>query len=331
VYQRAFGYRDVERQLPLTDTTIMYAASFTKAMAAYLTMQLVDERKIDLDWPVQSYLSKPLPEYEDWAELAADERYTRITPRMLLSHTAGFPNWRFISPTGEYEPHRKLVIHFEPGTRYSYSGEGIQLLQLLIEEVTRQSIGDLMREKVFVPLGMTRTSMVWEPYFAADMANGYDEAGKSLGHNARRPRAAGSVDSNLRDVALFARAVLRGDGLSAAARWEMCSPQIRINSTYQFPTPSLETTTRDDAIRLSYGLGWGLLWSPYGKAYFKEGHDNGWENYMITFEEAGTGIVVMTNSSNGESIFTELLATLIGDTFTPSEWERYVPYNASSQ
>jgi CubicO group peptidase (beta-lactamase class C family) len=224
VYQRAFGYRDVERQLPLTDTTIMYVASFTKAMAAYLTMQIVDERKIDLDWPVQSYLSKPLPEYEDWAELAADERYTRITPRMLLSHTAGFPNWRFISPTGEYEPHRKLVIHFEPGTRYSYSGEGIQLLQLLIEEVTRQSIGDLMREKVFVPLGMTRTSMVWEPYFAADMANGYDEAGKSLGHNARRrPRAAGSVDSNLRDVDLFARAVLRGDGLSAAARWEMCS------------------------------------------------------------------------------------------------------------
>jgi hypothetical protein len=86
------------------------------------------------------------------------------------------------------------------------------------------AIGALMREKVLVPLGMTRTSMVWEPYFAADMANGYDEAGKSLGHNARRrPRAAGSVDSNLRDVALFARAVLRGDGLSAAARWEMCS------------------------------------------------------------------------------------------------------------
>ncbi len=45
----------------------------------------------------------------------------------------------------------------------------------------RQSIGDLMRERVFVPLGMTRTSMVWEPYFAADMANGYDEAGSRWG------------------------------------------------------------------------------------------------------------------------------------------------------
>jgi hypothetical protein len=49
---------------------------------------------------------------------------------------------------------------------------------------------------------------------------------------------------------------------------------------------------------------------------------------MITFEEPGIAIVIMTNSSNGESIFTELLATLIGDRFTPSEWERYVPYDS---
>ena len=110
-----------------------------------------------------------------------------------------------------------------------------------------------------------------------------------------------------------------------------CGPEIRIRSVHQFPVPSTETTTRDDSIRLSYGLGWGLLWSPYGKAYFKEGHDDGWENYMITFEQPGTAIVIMTNSSNGESIFTELLGTLIGDRFTPSEWEQYVPYDAAAK
>jgi D-alanyl-D-alanine-carboxypeptidase/D-alanyl-D-alanine-endopeptidase len=59
----------------------------------------------------------------------------------------------------------------------------------------------------------------------------------------------------------------------------------------------------------------------------KEGHDDGVQNYCITFDRARTAIVLMTNSDNGESMFKELLATLIGDTFTPVRWEGYVPYN----
>ena len=328
VYQRAFGYRDVERRLPLTDTTVMYAASFTKAMFAYMVMQLVEEGVLDLDRPVESYLRRPLPEYPDYADLARDPRYRRITARMLLSHTSGFRNWRFFSPTGALDTAGTLDIHFDPGSRYSYSGEGIQLLQLVVEEVTGRSTAELMRESVFDRFGMTRTSMLWEPHFAGDVANGYDEQGTSLRHRRRRSvRAAGSVDTDLADVARFARGVLRGDGLRPATRAAMLSPQIRINSTHQFPTPPTDTTDRDAAIALSYGLGWGLLDSPYGRAYFKEGHDDGTENYMIAFDAPKLAMVIMTNSSNGESIFTELLATLLGDTFTPSEWERYVPYD----
>jgi CubicO group peptidase (beta-lactamase class C family) len=191
-------------------------------------------------------------------------------------------------------------------------------------------VGDLMQERVFGPLGMTRTSMVWQEAFEGDHAVGFDEAGKDLGYRKRTSaRAAGSAATTIRDVARFVQAVHRSEGLDRTSRTEMLSPQIRIRSAHQFPIPSTETTSRDDGIRLSYGLGWGLLWSPYGKAYFKEGHDDGWENYMITFEQPGTALVIMTNSSNGEGIFTELLATLIGDRFTPSEWERYVPYDAA--
>jgi hypothetical protein len=61
------------------------------------------------------------------------------------------------------------------------------------------------------------------------------------------------------------------------------------------------------------------------------GHDEGWENYMIGFDQPGTGLVLMTNSSNGDSIFKELLATLIGDTYTPWEWEAFIPWNANGQ
>jgi len=323
VYLRGFGERDVERHLPFTERTVTYAASFTKSMFAYMVMQLVEEGRIDLDRPIGEYLARPLPEYPKYADLAGDDRWRGITPRMLLSHTSGLPNWRFTAPD------EKLRFDFDPGFRYAYSGEGINLLQMVVEEATHRPVGELMRERVLVPLGMTRTDLTWHAEWEDDLAIGYDEAGKPLGHNRRsNVRAAGSADADIADVARFVRGVLRGQGISAATRAEMLRPQVRIRSAHQFPTANRDTTSRDDGIALSYGLGWGLLRSPHGPAYFKEGHDDGWENYMITFDRSGTALVVMTNSSNGESIFKELLATLIGDTYTPWEWERYTPYDA---
>jgi hypothetical protein len=77
---------------------------------------------------------------------------------------------------------------------------------------------------------------------------------------------------------------------------------------------------------LSYGLGWGLYYSPYGKAFFKEGHDAGFRNYAVVFDKPKDGIVIMTNSANGEGIFKELLETLLRNTFTPIAWEGFTPY-----
>jgi CubicO group peptidase (beta-lactamase class C family) len=74
---------------------------------------------------------------------------------------------------------------------------------------------------------------------------------------------------------------------------------------------------------LSYGLGWGLYWSPYGEAFFKEGHDEGWRHYVVCFDKPKTGILIMTNSSNGEDLYSGLLENLIRDTFTPLEWEGF--------
>jgi CubicO group peptidase (beta-lactamase class C family) len=317
-----YGLRDVARRLPMTEDTIMVGASFTKSAFATAVMQLVGEGAVSLDRPVVAFFPTPLVENEDYRDLAGEPRLARITPRMLLSHTSGFPNWR------RFNDDRKLDIKAEPGTRYMYSGEGILLLQRAVEQVTKQSTTDLMRERVFAPLGMTRTSMVWQPQYEAETAVGYDRSGAPLGHAHREhPDAAGSMDTTVRDWATFLCAVLRGDRMTRAAREEMLRPQIRIRSRRQFPTTDSQTTDENDGIRLSYGLGWGLLWTPYGRAYFKEGHDDGFQSYSITFEKPRTAIVIMTNSDNGESIFRELLATLIGDTFTPWRWEDYVPYD----
>ncbi len=320
-YLKAYGVRDAERRLPLTPNSVMTAASLSKSAFAAMVMRLVQEGAVDLNNPIHQYLPRPLPSYPGYADLQGDDRCEKLTLRMLLSHTSGFPNWR------AFEGDRKLRIHFEPGTRYAYSGEGIQLAQLVVETITKRSFAALMEEKLYRPLHMTRTSMVWESRFESDFANGYDEYGRSLGPEKRSaPAAAGSMQTTLQDYATFLSAIMRRQLLSTRTTGKMLSPQISIHSAHQFPTLDTATTTANDAIRLRYGLGWGLHSSPYGKAFFKEGHDEGWRHLALCFNN-GSGILIMTNSSNGEGIFKPLIDSTMGPTSFPFEWENYTPYD----
>jgi CubicO group peptidase (beta-lactamase class C family) len=321
-YEKTYGLRDTEKQLPLTEDSVMTAASFTKSTFAYMVMQLVEEGIIDLDKPVYQYLPKPLPDYPNYKDLSADANYKKITARMLLSHTSGFPNFRWINPDG------KLNINFEPGSRFGYSGEGINLLQMVVEGVTKKPLEDSMRQRIFVPFGMERTSMIWQDRFETDFANGYDEYGRSLGPERRKTaNAAGSMQTTPHDFARFLVAVMNGERLKKETREQMFTPQIRITAEHEFPTMENIESHENNAIRLSYGLGWGLYWTPSSEVFFKEGHDEGWRNYTAVFDKPKSGILIMTNSSNGEGIFKELLETLLRDTFTPIEWEGYTPYS----
>jgi CubicO group peptidase (beta-lactamase class C family) len=168
-YVQAYGVRNAKGD-PLTIDTVMYGASITKTVLAYTTMQLVDQGKLSLDTPIKDDLDHPLtaygpdPVFPDkhgpYPDLAGDPRWEKITPRMCLTHSTGFNNFWFI------EPDQKLHIHFEPGTRYSYSGEGFILLQFVIEHGRKAQglgldVGDLTKAN-FDRLGMTRTSLVKE-------------------------------------------------------------------------------------------------------------------------------------------------------------------------
>jgi CubicO group peptidase (beta-lactamase class C family) len=319
VYLRAFGERNTVTHEPLTTHSTLYAASFTKTMFARLVLQLVDDGKLDLDRPVIDYTG-PIDTVEKWSDLASDPRYRKITARMLLSHTSGFANFRFLNPD------RKLHILFEPGSRYAYSGEGLNLLQFVVEKITGASLTTLMHDRVFLPLGMTHTSMVWDSTFAADLAMGHDTAGTMIGHSRRSsPRAAGSADTNIEDLARYMLAVLRGTGLSAQSHRAMFSPQIRIHSQHQFPTLDTSTTTRDDNVALSYGLGWGLIQTRYGRGFFKEGTDDITRNHMVGFTDSQRGMVVMTNSGRGDRLFALLFARLLGDRYSPWAWNGLTP------
>jgi CubicO group peptidase (beta-lactamase class C family) len=245
---------------------------------------------------------------------------------MCLSYSSGLPNWRYIGPRG-INMNRKLEIESDPGTFYSYSGEGIQLLQLVVEQVTGRGLEELAEEHVFDPLGMDMTSFVWQERFEGNYAIGHRRKKKALPRRKRdREYAAGSMETTPEDYVRFLQAVMRGEGLSEVAYRDMLSPQIAITSRRQFGPGRWEVTDANRDIELSYGLGWGLYTTPYGPAVFKEGHLEGWEHYAVFYPDSGVGLLIMTNSSNGESIFKEILEVAVADSWLPWEWENYIPY-----
>jgi CubicO group peptidase (beta-lactamase class C family) len=321
VYLKAYGLRDAEKNLPLTPDSVMTAASLTKSAFATVIMHLVQRATLNLDQPIEQYLGKQLGDFAPYADLKGDPRTAKLTLRILLDHTTGFANFR------GFEGDHKLHIHYDPGTHYGYSGEGINLAQFVVEKVTGKSTTELMQEELYGPLKMSRTSMIWLPGFESDFANGYDEYGRSLGAERRTsPNAAGSMQTTPRDYARFLSALMGGEVLSPVARDRMLSPQVRIHSAHQFPSLNTDTTTAYDPIELSYGVGWGLYKSNYGPAFFKEGHDEGWRNLALCFSN-GDGVLVMTNSSNGEGIFRPLVAALLGETAFPFDWDGFTPYD----
>jgi len=320
VFTRSYGQRSLDPPLPLRNDTVMYGASLTKATFAYFVMQLVDEKKIALDAPIGTYLAKPLPEYGAWSDLAGDARWKKLTFRMLLNHTSGFANFRWI------EPDKKLKFHFDPGTRYAYSGEGLQLAQFVLEEGLKLDVGKEMQARIFDRFGMMRTSMTWRDDFAPNFAQGYTESGELQEHSRRRkPGAAGSMDTSLGDWASFLAVVARGEGLSRQAKYEMIRRTIVIDSPRQFPTLLEARTDQWSSIGLGYAVGWGVFETPYGLAFFKEGHDDGTANYAVCVAERRDCILLMSNSTRAEAIFVSLVHKLLGDIPIPAEWEGYGP------
>ena len=329
VHLKAYGQRDLEQKLPLTVDTVMYAASITKAAFTYATLSLVDQGKLDLDAPIDKLLPKPLPDYDKYADLADDPRWRKITPRMLLTHRAGFPNFRNFPPGAtSYDPNGKLKIYAEPGSRYAYSGEGINLMQFVLEHGQDIDVGTLMQKQLFDRFDMRHTAMTWRADFAGNLAIGYDENGKPLGHRQRGSvRAAGSMDTTPRDYAQLLAGMVRADGLGAKARAEWLKPVQRIRSVTQFPTLDSDTTHDNDGIRLSTALGVTVYQSPRGTAWFKSGHDDGTNNLAFCLQSSRDCVLIMSNSSNAEGLYLYLLDATLGPTCYPWFWESDVPYD----
>ncbi len=316
VHTAAYGARNIEKGLPLTTTSIMYGASLTKTAFSYMILQLVDEGLLDLDATIDKLLPQPLPSYKDYADLAADERWKQLTPRILLTHTTGFANFRWL------EADKKLRFHYEPGQRYGYSGEGFYLLQLIVESGLGLDAGKEMQRRVFDRFGMPNTSMQWRADFAANLADGYGIDGKFEPHDERsRVSAAGSMDTSIADQAAMWAGIVRGDGLSKASRAELVKAHRPIVASNQFPTLSGKPDPRNAEIKLSAGLGLVTFLDHSGPAWFKGGHNDFTGNMVVCLERRKRCVVMLANDVRAERIYPELVRSILGDSRMPWRWE----------
>jgi CubicO group peptidase (beta-lactamase class C family) len=274
---------------------------------------------------IDRYLERPLPTYDDasvadryarWSDLAGDERWRLLTPRMMLTHTPGFANFGFMEPDG------RLRFHFDPGSRYAYSGDGYILLQFVLEHGLGLDVGREMQRRVFDRFGMTRTSMVWRPDFAANLADGWRIDGTVEPHDERsKVRAAGSMDTTVADMARLAAGYVKGDGLSPASRSELTRPSVPITTATQFP--SLQPEARPDARRrdLAAALGVIAFTGPQGPAFFKGGHNDSTGNTWVCVERRQSCVVILANDVRAEAAFPDLVRFVLGETGAPWTWE----------
>ena len=317
VFDRILGVVDGKIRKPADSRTVLRAASLSKPVFSYLVMKMSDEGLLGLDQPIAEFIDPPFTAYREYASLKNDARSKALTAAILLTHSAGFPNWRRPRWTGPLE------IQFKPGEDFGYSGEGYYLLQFLLEKKTGRDLAALAKEKVFGPLGMARSSFLWEARFDGDFAV---DLNAGLGPLIRRSRtianSAGSLLTNASDYAKFILAALSGRGLKPETATVWRKPRLRVAGKALHSREKPDTSLNND-IQLSWTPGWGWFRSPAGEALFHVGMEEGCENHVVLFPEKKTGIVIQSVSDLTVSISPSIVASLIGDAYSPFSWMRY--------
>ena len=282
----AFGMRGEGEELEAD--TIFNAASLTKPVFATMAMQLVAEDALELDESLAKYWIDP--------DVADDTRHKNLTARLILSHQSGLPNWR-----GE----RELAFMFKPGERHEYSGEGYQYLRRAIENKLKTDLSALTQKYVFKPAGMKNSSMGWNNALGNNVATGFDEEENPIytAIEKREPNAAANLMTTVQDYARFLGWVSEGADLPSELFTEMRTPQ----ALHENPAER-------------FGLGWKLI--PMGKAdaLFHDGRESGVRTYAVIHPDMNEGLVILTNSTNGDLSFRPLAeATLsFGEQLTQS-------------
>jgi CubicO group peptidase (beta-lactamase class C family) len=286
VYHQTFGYANLEKKLPVTNKTIFEGASMSKSVFAFFVMKFVEEEKLDLD--------KPLHEYLPYKDIAHDDRYKKITARMVLSHRTGFPNWR------ENEDDKKLKIKFDPGTDYEYSGEGYQYLAMVLKHIENtdwKGLEALFQEKIAEPLKMEHTVFIPNPKIYEKKAEPYNNQKEWIDwknnywykKDKGKFVAPSSIHSEPLDFTKWMIGVMDKKVLSQSSYEELFKNHSKIS-------------TSSTGISVYYTLGFLTADKEYRNTYFHSGNNAGFTCGYLLDTEKDWGFVLFTNSEKGEKL-----------------------------
>ncbi len=323
IFQHYAGLANAKSKQPITADSLFPAASMGKQVFAYAVLQLADEKRLDLDQPLKTYVTEDAPTGE-WGQ--------KITARHILSHSSGLPNWRD-------ETNEPLVPAFEPGTKFRYSGEGFYYLQRCVEKITGVGCEQYMQERIFKRLGMNSSTYLWradagqrlvsghrgdEPFdnraFPEQLFHLIEKSGVPLAQwnhdriveemskvlspphkpvpNEISPNVAFGLLTTVVDYCAFV-AIITAPGrdafdLKPETYAAMMKPYSHVNSA------------------LSWGLGWGIEKENGPRYLWQWGDNGGWKNIVMVHPESHSALVVFTNGNNGMRVVERIAKAATG-------------------
>ena len=277
--------------------TVFQSASLSKWITAWGVMALVQDRKLDLDAPVSTYLTR-------WSLPQSRFDNRKVTVRRLLSHTAGLTDGLGYAgfapgaavpslvetlkrPDADPGVNGTIAVGYEPGSDWRYSGGGYAILQLLVEEVSGESFEAFMQRVVFQPLGMVHSSYSWTSKTGSTLATFYDLESNATPHYRYAAVAAVSLYTSVSDLTRFVQANLPGENGEPVGRGVL-APAI------------ISEMWRPHASKFSQDI-WGLgtsLYASNNTGGFIVGHDGNRRNPPINTTArlnpaSGNGIVIL--------------------------------------
>jgi CubicO group peptidase (beta-lactamase class C family) len=224
---KGYGQADLEWNIPNAPDVKFRLGSITKQFTATLILLLQQDGKLNIADPVSKYLPD------------SPKAWEKITVANLLGHTSGIPNftnypefmtWRMNPRTVDEELafFRDRPLEFEPGSKFEYSNSNFEVLGAIVEKVSGKKYGDLLKERIFDPLGMHDSGLDADTLILPKRAQGYQHGPKGMeravSESMTVPWAAGSIYSTTGDLLLWERGLFGGKILNAASLKQMTTP-----------------------------------------------------------------------------------------------------------
>jgi len=285
------GFADVAAGVPVRPETRFEIGSISKSFAAILAMQEVEAGRLDLHAPIGELLP--------WLDL--EQPFGPITTHHLLTHTSGLAIGTEDAPTGPGALWllRSVPPRFPPGERFHYSNDGYKLVGAILERLTGRRVPDLLRERIFTPLGMASTDGRITNATRRDLAVGYStifDDRPAQRHHELVPAtwtvsstADGSIVSNVVDMSAYARLLLNRGAAADGTR------VLSDEAFATFTRPSIDEPAEEREVpgRYAYGLSVGVR---DGRAILT--HSGGMVGYtalLMVEPDEGLGCVMLLN------------------------------------